>query len=876
MARPIIERERELAQLRSAVREAAGGVGSVVLIAGEAGIGKSTLIDALPTVLPPPGRLLVGNCDDLTTPRVLGPLRDLVGLVGPALAGALESVDRAGVLDALRTELAEGNRPTVLVVEDVHWADEATLDVLRFLVRRVATLPAVLALTYRDEDLTREHPLHGLLGLISRTARVRRLPLAPLSAPAVRHLGAHTGLDPDRVYAITSGNPFFVVEVLAGGDLDGVPTTVAEAVQARLSGLDATTRDALETLAVIPSAVERWLVELVVADGLAALASAERHGVLVVGRDRVAFRHELMRRTIVDAMPAGRRLACNRAVLGALLAPPSDVDISRIVHHAAEAGDVDTVLRFGRLAAKEAVAAGSHTEAVAHYGRLVEQRGAFAPAERAELLETYAVECYTTGRADLAVAAQRDAVRLWRDLDAARPLGLALRWLSRMCWWAGNRPAAEAAGAEAAAVLADADDPGALAMALSNESQLSMLSGRWGEAVATGERAAAMAREANDAATLAHALTNVGASRWYDDPQRGEALLAEALAVALAANQIEHACRANVAMAWQLIEDWRLVDADRVLAAAVALAEEHEFLAFLGYLRVEQSMITLARGEWERAEREAEWALDVQPTTRCPALTVRGRARARRGADGHRELLAEAWELAERLDEVQRVGPAGAALLEAAWLDGDPSEAVAAVLPWLDRVRARGTTGCRAQFGFWLRRAGAPVPPEEGRHPYALLAAGNWREAAEIWQRAGCRYEQALALADSDDPADVLAALGTLDGLGAEPLARRVRARLRGMGVTQIPRGPARSTRDNPAGLTGRQMEVVRLLAGGLTNAEMAARLVLSVRTVDAHVAAVLDKLAVSTRRDAVARARELNLLDESRAGALVDGTGDD
>jgi DNA-binding NarL/FixJ family response regulator len=166
-----------------------------------------------------------------------------------------------------------------------------------------------------------------------------------------------------------------------------------------------------------------------------------------------------------------------------------------------------------------------------------------------------------------------------------------------------------------------------------------------------------------------------------------------------------------------------------------------------------------------------------------------------------------------------------------------------------------------AELGYWMRVSGAPVPVADAGHPYALLAAGRWREAADRWQRAGCPYEYALALSYSDDPDDLRAALSTLDGLGAEPLAHRIRSRLKELGVVRIPRGPTPSTRENPAGLTGRQLEVLRLLVDGLSNAEIAARLVLSVRTVDSHVAAVLDKLEARTRKEAANRARALGLV---------------
>jgi DNA-binding CsgD family transcriptional regulator/tetratricopeptide (TPR) repeat protein/energy-coupling factor transporter ATP-binding protein EcfA2 len=857
----ILEREQELGALAAAAAEAKAGDGSVVLIAGEAGIGKSSLLDALGSVLPPETRLLVGYCDDLATPRVLGPLRDLMGSVGGALTHALESGDRSRVSDALRAELDWAEHPTVLVVEDVHWADEATLDVLRFLLRRIASLPAVLVITYRDVELTRDHPLQQLLGLASGTPRPRRLRPARLSADAVRRLGAHTGMDTEQVFAVTSGNPFFVAEVLAFGELGGVPHTVAEAVGARLADLDAPTRDAVEQLAVVPSAAERWLVEAVVPGGLASLAAAERRGVLTVSPTRVAFPHELARRAVLDSMPTARRVACNQAVLAALLDRHDGVDLSRIVHHAAQAGAEDVIVQHGPAAAREAAAAGSHREAVAHYRLVLDHRQMFSPSEQANLLEEHAVECYTVGFADLAVRAQDDAVGLRRTLGDTRALGLSVRWLSRMHWWAGARANAEASGAEAIEVLEAAGDEQALVLALSNQSQLHMLAGRRSESVAVGQRAVAMARDLDDAALLSHALNNVGTALWDDGHPEGQAILDESLAVALDAGEVEHACRAYVNIVWHLIDVLRFAEAERILEDAIDLADEAEFHGFLRYLQVTRSMVYLALGRWDEAEREAQWALDAEPITRCPALVVLGTVRVRRGEEGGEQLLEQAWKIAQRLGEAQRIGPAAAALLEAAWLRGDTSRVASAVAPAYEEVRRFGRLSSAAEFGYWMRAAGQAVPINESDHPYTLLAKGQWRQAAEAWQRAGCPYEHAVAHAQSPDPADLLSALTTLDALGAEPLARRARLRLRELGVTRIPRGRVQSTRDNPAGLTERQTDVVRLLAEGLTNAEIAARLVLSVRTVDTHVAAILNKLGARTRRDAAARAKAVGLL---------------
>jgi hypothetical protein len=223
------------------------------------------------------------------------------------------------VLTALLTELDRAGHPTILVVEDVHWADEATLDVLRYLTRRIIELPAVLVLTYRDDELTREHPLQQLLGQASASGRVHRLPLRRLSEDAVRWLSATSRVDAGRVFTMTSGNPYFVAEVLATGDGDRVPSTVADAVLARVRRLDPATQDALEQLAVVPSMVERWLADALVAGGLAALAAAEERGLLTVSPPSVAFRHELARRAVADSVPVARRVELNRRVLQALV-----------------------------------------------------------------------------------------------------------------------------------------------------------------------------------------------------------------------------------------------------------------------------------------------------------------------------------------------------------------------------------------------------------------------------------------------------------------------------------------------------------------------------------------------------------------------------
>jgi DNA-binding CsgD family transcriptional regulator len=410
-------------------------------------------------------------------------------------------------------------------------------------------------------------------------------------------------------------------------------------------------------------------------------------------------------------------------------------------------------------------------------------------------------------------------------------------------------------------VLEQAGDTRLLALALSSQSQLFMLANQAREAIACGERAVALARQVGDQPILSHALNNVGMSQWMLEDPAGQVTLEESLRTALAAADTEDACRAYVNIIWQLLDRYRLAEAERYLTAAVRLAEETEFLAFLSYMYVERARLEFCRGSWDTAASWAEPGADASLPVRCPALTLLGRIAARRGQPEAAGLLAAAWDLAVKADELQRLGPVAVARAEAAWLNGDPAAVRDIATPVYQLARQLEDQVNQAELGYWLVKAGQQVEPA-GDHPYAVQAAGRWREAAALWETAGCPYEHAAALADSGDPPHLLTALGILDELDARPLATDVRRRLRALGVSRIPRGPLSETRVNPAGLTARQLDVLRLLGQGCTNAQIASQLVVSVRTVDSHVAAVLDKLGAASRREAAVRAAELGVLD--------------
>src|SRR6266566_3924495 len=409
----LLERQAELEMLGTAVERAGTGRGSAVLVLGEAGIGKTSLVHAFLTAAAGRARVLAGACEDLLTPRALGPLRDAArSAAGGPLAAALSpEVDPDLVFAAVCDELAAAPSPAILVLEDVHWADAATLDVLRYLGTRVQRLPAVLLMTYRDDALARDHPLRGVLGALG-SAAASRLRLTPLTSGAVRAMATPTNLDPGELFELTGGNPFYVSEALANpGSV--VPPTIVDAVLARVRTLSQEAQTALDRLAVIPSGAEVNLLRVLVGD-LAPVAEAERAGVVEVRGDLVAFRHELARLAVAESLPASVRLDLNADVLCALLTGP-DGDPFRILHHAVEAGDDDAVITHGEEAAREATRVGAHRQAAACYAQVLARGHRLSTARRAALGEAYSWALSNSNQLHFAVAAAATAAELWQQ-----------------------------------------------------------------------------------------------------------------------------------------------------------------------------------------------------------------------------------------------------------------------------------------------------------------------------------------------------------------------------------------------------------------------------------------------------------------------------
>jgi transcriptional regulator with XRE-family HTH domain len=768
----LLERELYLRAGAELLENAAAGRGALVFLGGEAGIGKTSLIRQLQANVRYAARVLVGACDALSTPRPLGPLVDIASALGREFELLLETeTQRPRVFSALLADLHASALPTLLVFEDVHWSDEATLDLLRFLGRRIGDAPAVLIATYREDEVGPRHPLRLVLGDLATAAEVRRFSLPPLSVEAVRALAAGSDIDGRELHRQTGGNPFFVTEVLAAGK-SGIPATVRDAVLARAARLTPPALQALEAAAVIGAQVEPQLLGRVAAATAELVEACLATGILAAQQGRLAFRHELSRQAILSSLTPQRSSALHGAVLAALIDQFRGPDeLARLAHHAEAAGDGAAVLVYAPAAARRAAALRAHREAAAQYARALRFSDALPPEQRAELLEARSYECYLTDQLAEAIEARQAALAVWRSTGSKLKEGDTLRWISRLQWFCGNRSEAEEAGHAALAVLAALPAGIELAMAYSNQSQLRMLAEDHDEAIAWGERAIALAEQLGDTATLAHALNNVGAARLQSEEERGRAELERSLSLAREADLEEHVARAWTNLSSNAVRHYRLALADSYLAQGLAYCVERDLDSWRLYMLGWQAMSHLAQGRWQAALAAAETVVRhprVSPVSRIQALVVQGRAQARQGASGAQAALDEALRVAAPTREVQRLAPVRSARAEAAWLGGDMERAAAEARAGLELPNIHRDRWLMNELAYWLWRSGARVQlPATPATPFTTQARGDWRAAAEEWGRLGCPYEVALALADGDEQArsaarDRLRELGAL------------------------------------------------------------------------------------------------------------------
>lgn len=845
----LIERQDQLALLRAIAAEARAGAGAVVVVRGEPGIGKSALVREFLAAPAEEALTTIGYCDAVATPRPFSPFHDMVAALGDGLAERLRGRSTRGALQDWLLERL-GTEPWIVALEDVQWADEATIDLLRLLVRRMPDTRSLLILTLRD-DASALAAVGGLLEQLATGRNVRQLSLPPLSHEALNEMASRGGIDPERLYRLTGGNPFLATEVLAAGGSE-VPATVRDLLRGRLLALGARARRALEAAAVLGTRIEPWLLAAVTGEDLPGIDEAAESGLVHREPEGIAFRHELTRLAVLDEVPAIRGIALHRAALDALTRG-SVSDPARLAHHAEGASDGRAVLEHAVAAAHQAVRTGAYREGIAQLERAL--RFAHDDLQRAELLELLGnafMDVANGARADHAWSAALE-IRRAHDPDPRR-IGDLVRRIGRAAWWQADGARARRLAQEAIAILEPLGESHELALAYSGWSAQLMVSGQNEDAIRWGRRALELADRLDLEDVRAHALNNIGSSEVVMGRESGFANLERSLEISRHIGRGDYVCRALMNLASGATSTHDLHRADRWFSELAEYGEASEVRSC--NVDASRCEVLLELGRWEEAEAAARRALAlsgglaVDPLDQSNCLSVLARLAARRGEPEAVELADRAFSVVSGALQLPLEWNALRARTEVAWVAGDLGRVVHELVSLLPRAVTENDAWISGDVARWLHLAGGSVAASLGiPRPYRLAVADRWADAAREWERLDHPYEAAFARIHADDPAVIRAGYDALLALGAHAVAGRAARRLAQLRAP-VPRGPRPTTEAHPAGLTLREAEVAALMAEGMSNAEIARRLVLSEKTVGHHASAVLGKLNVRRRAE--------------------------
>ncbi len=852
----LLERENSLNELNRAFSNLLIGNGSVVMVSGEAGIGKTSLVEMFTRQLENKANVLWGTCDALFTPRPLGPLYDIASQLNTGLLNLLDDrVVRTKIFTKFHKDLQESRDMNVLIIEDIHWADESTIDLIKFLGRRVNKSRFLLVTTFRDDEIGIDHPVKLLFGDLLQK-NVIRIKLLPLSESSVNILAGKYGKSVPDLYKKSSGNPFFINEILENSDAR-IPISIRDAVLSKLSRLNKETRNFIELASVVPGKIKKEFAKRLTNFDEDIIEYAVDSGFIKIDSTGILFRHELVRLAVEETLSALKKERFNSLILSFLLQENAEKNLPAIVHHAISANDKTMVLKYTPLAAAQAEILLAHREAALHYSRLLKYSDHLSLTDLVKYIEKYAYQCYLTNQHEEALKARKQALQIWEKMNDLLQVGNTYRWLSRISWFLGNKSEADTYANEAIKFLQKFPGSDELAMAFSNRSQLYMLSDNQKDAVRWGEKAINISEKNKNFEILSHALNNVGTSLIINsyNPE-GERKLLRSLEIALKNELEEHAARAYTNLGCRATETRYYKKAEKYFLDGINYCNEHDLDSWALYMQAWLARVYLETGRWNESGDTAQKVLGINRisvVSKIPALTTLGWLRLRRGDPEAITVLKEVKELAVRADELQRIGPVAIALLEAAWLYENNKEFLEFGQTAHRMAAEHKNYRVLGQTSFWLWKSGLLKRADRNIFkPYLNQINGNWKSAADYWKKYNNPYEEALALSDGNNAA-MFRALEIFKKLGANPAIEKLQLKMRKKRIKRVPRGPNSTTSKNPMGLTNRQFEVLNLLATGLSNNTIAEKLFISPKTVDHHISAIFSKLNIHSRTEAAA-----------------------
>lgn len=851
----LLERDHILEELDGLAAAAVNGAGKVALLTGEAGIGKTSVLRALARRIPEDLRPLWTAFEDVSSPEALTILRDLPEIADDLLDNDDDDSSRIGLFREALARLCKV--PTILFVEDLHWADDSSIDFIRYVGRRIDVLPLLLVISSRNEEQQARSRLARTAGDLPPCSRVR-IELDHLSSTAVGQLAAAQGQIGSKIHLATNGNPLLVTELLANSGTRSL--TMDDLVGERANRLSKEARSFLDFCSIIPRRVAIEQMELI--------EVAHEHvqecldsGLLLTDGDGVAFRHELTRHAVEDALGPLKRRQLHALELERL--DRAEASPARRLHHAISSGDSRRILELAPIAAEQAARLGAHGEAARAWQAIVDIVGETddpAPYER------YAFELHMIGMLPEAIEWQYRAIDLHEKSGERLRLGDSLRFLSRLRYMNGERELADRAAEEAVAVLEPLGETAELAHAYDTRAQLAMLADRNAEAIRWSELAWPIAERFNRIDLLSTISNNHGTALQYSDYERAVAMLDRSIELGQQSGSQEHIARAHINRTWIYMSRPALADAIMSSEVGIEFCRDHELAAWEQYLRGGRALILFDLGHWTEAMEQAEAAIRHPAATalvRNPSSRVVAKFLLRTGGPGLEAHIDELRQHGARGTERPRHNSFAMVMAEHAWTLGVGQ---AAALEILRDSYSRGSEDGRpwdaSEMWFWSRKLGAEFEvPANITEPFGLLAAGDVEGAANAMQHIEMPFEEALMLIEGDE-SQAARGLAILETLGAEATAERVRADLQARGIRKGTRGRRASTRSNEFGLTRRELAVLRELDLGLSNKEIGEKLFVSAKTVDHHVSSILAKTATRTRGEAAALARRERLID--------------